>query len=367
MFKIKEIDTFIVQVPLKVPLKMSGVYIEHCDNMVVKVTADNGKIGWGEAPYAPFFNGETSIGMRAAVNFMKQRLIGVEVIDTDEIKNILAVTIYGNSGAKSAIDMALYDLYGKTLDKPLYEILGGSKREKVPMIWLIAGGEDEFKLLRERIDLGFVSYKLKIGASDVMKDIDRAYQAQKILDHDYKLSADANQGFNREDALTFASKTGDIGLDFYEQPVNGNDIESMVECNETSYAPLGVDEGIHNIHDIKIHHEKKAAEGGSLKMIKFGGVSQLFEAANLMHSLGMHINLAGKAANTSIGSAAIAHFTRSLPSIEWDASLSSQYLADDIVCNAVQVEDGYIMTPEDGPGLGINIDEEKFKKYTVSH
>ena len=100
-------------------------------------------------------------------------------------------------------------------------------------------------------------------------------------------------------------------------------------------------------------------------MIKFGGVSQLFEAANLMHSYNMHINLAGKAANTSIGSAAIAHFTRSLPSLDWDASLSSQYLADDIVENPVSVIEGHIITPEDGPGLGINIDEDKFNQYSV--
>ena len=365
MFKIKNIETYIIQVPLKVPLKMSGVHIVHCDNTVVKITTNNGKVGWGEAPYAPFFNGETSRGMCAAIDFMKERLIGAEVESPEDIKDVIAPTIYGNSGAKSAIDMALYDLYGKSLDQPLYEVLGGSKRDKAPMIWLIAGGDDEFKLLRQKLDEGFVSFKVKVGTNDVQQDIERSYKAQEILDHDHTLSADANQGFNRKDALTFAAKTGDIGLDFFEQPVNGKDIEGMIACNAKSYAPVGVDEGIHNIDDIKKHYDLKAANGGSLKMVKFGGVSQLFEAANLMHSLGMHINLAGKAANTSIGSAAIAHFTRSLPSLDWDASLSSQYLADDIAKNPVEVFDGHIMTPQDGPGLGISIDEDKFNKYQV--
>ena len=90
MFKIKKIETFIIQVPLHVPLKMSGVSIEHCDNMVVKVSADNGMVGWGEAPYAPFFNGEITRGMIAVVDFMKERLIDVEVknIDDSTITNI---------------------------------------------------------------------------------------------------------------------------------------------------------------------------------------------------------------------------------------------------------------------------------------
>ena len=78
-----------------------------------------------------------------------------------------------------------------------------------------------------------------------------------------------------------------------------------------------------------------------------------------------HINLAGKAANTSIGSAAIAHFTRALPSLDWDASLSSQYLSDDIAENPVKVIEGHIITPDDGPGLGINIDEDKLNQYSI--
>ena len=365
MFKIKNIETYIIQVPLLVPLKMSGVHIEHCDNTVVKITANNGKVGWGEAPYAPFFNGETSRGMVAAIDFMKDRLLGKEILQQSDIKDVISSTIYGNSGAKSAIDMALYDLFGKSEDKPLYETLGGAKRDKVPMIWLVAGGDDEFKLLSEKVDQGFVSFKVKVGTNNVHEDIERSYQAQRILDHNYTLSADANQGFNRSDALIFASKTGDIGLDFFEQPVTGKDIDTMVECNARSYAPIGVDEGIHNIDDIKIHHDRKAANGGSLKMIKFGGVAQLFEAANLMHSYDMHINLAGKAANTSIGSAAIAHFTRALPSLDWDASLSSQYLSDDIAENPVKVIEGHIITPDDGPGLGINIDEDKLNQYNI--
>ena len=131
MFKIKNIETYIIQVPLLVPLKMSGVHIEHCDNTVVKITANNGKVGWGEAPYAPFFNGETSRGMVAAIDFMKDRLLGKEILQQSDIKDVISSTIYGNSGAKSAIDMALYDLFGKSEDKPLYETLGGAKRDKV--------------------------------------------------------------------------------------------------------------------------------------------------------------------------------------------------------------------------------------------
>ncbi|GIR68305.1 MAG: hypothetical protein CM15mP73_1260 [Hyphomicrobiales bacterium] len=68
--------------------------------------------------------------MVAAIDFMKDRLLGKEILQQSDIKDVISSTIYGNSGAKSAIDMALYDLFGKSEDKPLYETLGGAKREK---------------------------------------------------------------------------------------------------------------------------------------------------------------------------------------------------------------------------------------------
>lgn len=105
-----------------------------------------------------------------------------------------------------------------------------------------------------------------------------------------------------------------------------------------------------------------AAAGGSLKLIKLGGAFQVMAAASLMQRLGMHVNLAGKAADTSIGSAAIAHVALALPVLDWDCNITNQYLVDDVAKNPVAVVDGHVVTPE-GPGLGIAVDEDKLAKY----
>jgi muconate cycloisomerase len=81
-----------------------------------------------------------------------------------------------------------------------------------------------------------------------------------------------------------------------------------------------------------------------------------------MDGLGMSVNLAGKAADTSIGSAAIAHLALALPSLDWDCNITNQYLVDDVVRDPVAVLDGHIVTP-DGPGLGITVDEDKLARY----
>ena len=87
------------------------------------------------------------------------------------------------------------------------------------------------------------------------------------------------------------------------------------------------------------------------------------EAANLMQSLGWKINLAGKAANSSIGAAAAAHIAMAIPSLDWDISISSQYLSDDVVKTPLSVKAGHIDAPNQGPGLGIIVDEEKIAHY----
>ena len=111
------------------------------------------------------------------------------------------------------------------------------------------------------------------------------------------------------------------------------------------------------INDIVLHKERGAAEGGSLKMIKLGGVTKAFEAAELSKKLGMKVNLAGKVCETSVSSAAVTHLAAAIPQIEWGLSLTNQYAATDIVKNPMKISNGMITVPE-GYGLGIEVDEE---------
>lgn len=363
MFKIARIDAFAIAVPLKTPLKMSMGKMEACDNLVVRIADDSGRVGWGEAPAAPTFSGETSTGMVAAVEYMAPQLEGQEVTSPDDARRLVEPLMYGNHAAKSAIDMALMDLIGQHRGVPLYEVLGGRLRDRAAVIWLVAGTPDELQLARRRRDEGFVTFKVKVAANDPETDLARARATRATVGDDVRVSADANQGYSPDDALIFARGAGDAGLDFFEQPVMGEDIDTMRACAEVCAVPIGADEGLHSLADIRRHHELKAAEGGSLKLIKFGGSGRLMEAGRLMDELGMRINLAGKAANTSIGAAAAAHIAVAVPNLDWDMNMSSQYLADDVVTNPMRVADGHVAPPSDGPGLGITVDEDRIARY----
>jgi L-alanine-DL-glutamate epimerase-like enolase superfamily enzyme len=116
--------------------------------------------------------------------------------------------------------------------------------------------------------------------------------------------------------------------------------------------------------DIERHHQRRAAAGGSLKPIKLGGVIAVLDAARLMDKLGMRVNLAGKIAETSISSAAIAHLAHVVPKLEWDVSVTNQYLVEDVAEEPIRIVEGRVRAP-DRPGLGVVPSETKLAKFRL--
>lgn len=366
MFRISKIEARGVGLPLKAPIKMSSVVIDIAENMIVRIEDTDGTIGWGEATEAPTMTGESVPGMLAAVKYLTPLLTGLEVDDLSEIHAILDNMMYGNHGAKSAIEIALLDLAGKRAGKPLYEILGGKLRDEAPILTMLAGGDKDAEMenAKQQADEGFVAFKVKIGALEPLQDLDRSGAARNILGSAARISADANQGYSLEEALIFAEGAADAGLDFMEQLLDYRDLEGMAACAKTSDVPLGADEGFHSISDIHAHKEIGAAHGGSLKTIKLGGAFPVMEAGRLMESMSMHVNLAGKVADSSVASAAIGHLALCLPQLDWDTSITNQYLEQDLVDDPIKITGGVVRLT-DAPGLGVEPSETLIQKYKL--
>jgi muconate cycloisomerase len=310
--------------------------------------------------------GETPEGMLAAANFMLPHLIGREVEDLAAFATRLDELMYGNSGAKSAIDMAIHDLAGKRARVPVFELLGGALRRDLPVLWMLAANDRaaDTAAARRMADAGFVAFKVKVGVGTVPGDLARAADVRATVAATTRISADANQAFALADAVRFAEGAQAAGLDFIEQPVMGHDLHGMAAVARVTPVPIGTDEGIHSLADIERHHALKAARGASLKTIKLGGLGQVMAAGRLMHALGMHVNLAGKIADSSIASAAIVHLGAALPQLDWDISVTCQYLAQDIVTEPLRVERGHVRV-SDRPGLGVTVDETKLSRFSA--
>ncbi len=366
MIKLTDIDVFAISIPLKSPIKMAGIVVTSADNLIVRITDEAGRTGWGEAASAPTMTGEFPEGMVAAGRFLAATLIGTTLRDTAEIQPALYATLYGNQGPKAAFECAILDLMAQAQNVPLYTMFGGKLRDSAPVLTMVAGGDAQAEVANATAAAaaGFTAFKVKVGVGYASVDLARCRMIREALGPDVQISADANQGYDLAQALDFAHGAEGAGLDFMEQLVNGHDLAGMAQCAAATSVALGADEGLHEISDIQAHHDRLAATGGSLKTIKLGGALPVMAAGRLMASLDMAVNLAGKVAETSIASAAIAHLALALPRLDWGTSVTNQYLSDDVTDTPVRIIDGQVSAPE-GPGLGIRPNLEKLDQYRM--
>lgn len=362
--KITKIEPIAADLPLSRPIKLAGIEIAVSENVFVRMETDNGLVGWGEASSSPNMTGETPESMMAAIRYLAPFLIGRDPADFAANLTEMDWRMYGNASAKTVLEMACFDLAGKAEQKPVAELLGGIRRSRMPILYMLATGDIETDVAdaQAKRDAGVVAMKIKVGSKgQVEADIERTREIRKAVNGGVQLSADANQGWSREEAMTFARGASEY-LDFLEQPLHGHDVEGMAEIAKASACPLGADEGLHSEQDIRRHHAMGAAQGGSLKMIKLGGVTRAFEGAELFDELGMNVNLAGKIAESSVSSACVLHLGASVPSLAWGMSSTSQYLAEDVVRTPVKIAEGHAELPQ-GAGLGVEVDEDALRRF----
>jgi L-alanine-DL-glutamate epimerase-like enolase superfamily enzyme len=362
--RIKRIEAIAVRLPMAKPMKMAGVLIESADNVLVRIETDTGHVGWGEAASAPTMTGETMESMTIAVRYIAPMLASCPLAGIEAAGSIMDGAMYGNHAAKAAVEMAWHDALGRALDKPVYELLGGKRRERVPTLWLIGTGNADADVAeaKRKLATGFVAYKIKVGVDTPAADAERTRRICAALGSGHLISADVNQGWTVDEAIDYVRAVADTSLDFLEQPVRGTDLAGMAQVAAASRVPIGFDEGVHSIADIARHHEMRAARGGSLKAIKLGGLKAVHQAAVLCDSLDMKVNLACKVAESSIGTAAVLHLAAAIPKLEWGVSLTSQYLAEDIVRAPIAFTDGHASVPA-GAGLGVEVDETRVRHY----
>ena len=363
--KIQRIEPIAVSLPLTQPIKRSKGVLTSADNVLVRIEA-GGVVGWGEAGSAPTMTGEFIQGMVAAVKHLVPFLEGA-ALDVAQVSALMDANLCGNSGAKAAIEMALHDALGKVRGKPVYELLGTKRRSRIPALRMIASGDaaaDVIEATRCKAE-GYVAYKIKVGAGDVKDDIARTRAVRAALGGDVLISADANQNWSVAQALDYVRAVADTTLNFLEQPVAADDLAGMVDIAAATRIPIGCDEGVHGLDDIRRHHAARAASGASLKTIKMGGLRPMYDAALLCDELGMHVNLACKIAESGIATAAVLHLAAAVPSLDWGVSLTSQYLAEDVLVRPLVFEHGHAEVP-DAPGLGVEVDEARVRRFAVS-
>lgn len=363
---IRRVDAVPVALPLKKSMKMAGVTITHAENLLVRIETAGGLVGWGEAASAPTMTGDTLGGLVAAVrDHLAPLLIGQDAWTRPALITALRRALMGNTGAHSAVEMALLDLAGRAAGLPLIDLVGGTKRHAVAPMWLLGNATPEQDIAEARAKQreGFGFFKLKIGTKSLAEEIAGTLALRAALGPHVPLCADANGGLTLDDARRYAEQSRDAGLLFLEQPLEPHDLGGLAALTRVSPIPIGADEGIHSLADIDTHAQC-GVRGVSLKLIKLGGMSAALEAAALSARLGLSLNIAAKIAEASIATAAAVHLACAAPSADWGVSLTHFYLAGDLVRDPLPIRDGSVRLPA-APGLGVEVDEAAVERMRV--
>jgi len=287
--KITNIHTHTLKAPLKNPFITSLRRVDALEDLVVLIECDDGTVGYGEGAPTPQITGETMGSMIATVEYIKPHIIGREIEDFDAILGLVHKLIVKNTTAKSALEIALYDLKAKAYKLPLYRMLGGTQTKFTTDI-TISMGEIKKMIVdsHDAVALGYDTLKIKIG-DNPRKDVERIVAIHNALNKDIKLRLDANQGWTAKQSveLLHALEKQNIIAEFIEQPVAADDIEGLKYIKERVQTPLLADESIFSLKDARRLLEMEAIDYVNIKLAKTAGVTQALELADLSASFGV--------------------------------------------------------------------------------
>lgn len=353
--KITNIRFAKLTVPLVTTFKTALRSVTHIDDLVVIIDTDSGEVGYGSAPATPTITGDTHDSIMVAIeSVIKPLLMDRSIAEISENTNIVQSALIKNTSAKAAVEIALYDLWGKLYQTPLYKLLGGGCNQLKTDITISIDNID--KMLsdcQKALSQGFDILKIKIG-NDIHQDIERVKSIYKAVKGNALIRLDVNQGWTAKQTLFALQKLDAAGveLELIEQPVRADDLAGMRYVTERSLTPIMADESAFGPKGVIELITSGAADIINIKLMKTGGLSNAIKIADICDIY--HVDcMIGCMLEGSIGVAAAAHLavakTNVITKIDLDGPTLGQY---DPVQGGVNFNLANI-TLGDGPGLGI--------------
>ncbi|MCP4349702.1 MAG: mandelate racemase [Desulfobacterales bacterium] len=368
--KITGIEMFRISVPFAKPYKLSKLYgtLTHANAVIFKVHTDVGIVGLGEAdPMNPFTDETPSSVMAIVRDVIAPNLTGQDPTRISRIESILDQAVYGNLTARGAISMALYDITGKANNVPAHTLLGGLNNETLPLLGPIGSGtpDEDTVAIEELLEQGFGTVMIKMGTLPVADEVKRLANVQKRFGEQISVIVDANQGWDVGEALVFTEETREFRPALIEQPVKRRNIDGLKRIRERTISPLCADESLVSIHDATTLIQNQAVDAFSIKVSKNGGITKAFKIAHLADAFGIRC-LMNSMLEFGITQAASLQTGCTLTNLldMGHAYMSVLRMSDDITDFAGNISRAVVTVPS-APGLGVALNEDKLKKYTL--
>jgi muconate cycloisomerase len=351
---------------------------------IVRVDTEEGLSGWGEAPAIATWGGphmryygETPETVRHIVqDYLIPALNGTDPRDIAVVHTRMDKVVKGHPYAKAAVDIACYDIAGKAAGVPVSTLLGGRHRNGIEVAHSL-GIMDVDRCVseaEEAVAEGARTIKCKTGL-DAERDVEVVRRVRAAVGDEVRIRVDGNEGYPSVwDATEVTRRQEEYGLFLCEQPVEG--AAGLAQVAARIDTPVMADESAWTAHDILELHELGAASCFSCYVTKPGGLYRATQQAETARIVSMNCDIGGSiemgignAANLHLGAALVnadipSVCPVSMPEGSSGPRIAGVYYTDDIIADGFRFADGRVLVP-DGPGLGIEVDIEKLKRYAA--
>lgn len=368
--KITSVDATEVTVPWHAPLRFAyGVHLG-ATRTIVRVHTDEGLVGLGETA-------ATAEQVRATA----APLVGQNPFDIEVLRNIIANRFYWSKDplVGSAVEMACLDIVGKATGQPCYRILGGKLRPHVSMaaycFYRYASDDGERpavttpeEMAKHAADLvreyGFRTVKLKGGVLDAAHEVETMEALRGALGSDVRLRIDPQSAWTVETAIAMAPRLERVGLEYYEDPVAGTmnmatvrrrtSLTMSTNMCVTSFAELGPAIGV-----------------GAIDVVLtdpwyWGGPTQVKALDTVARTMGVGLSM-HSGIELGIGMAVMAHTGVTVPGLTAAVDAHYHQLRDDVIKGPPLLPRDGVLAPPEGPGWGVELDEDKVEEYAALH
>lgn len=364
--QITKVDIFQIDLPLKEPFIISYHTYYSMPAVIVKIHTDKGIVGYGESVPDEHVTGESVHSVFAAVaHLFGPAIIGKDPRNIKKIHQLMDAQLVGNGAAKAAIDIACYDILGKSSNLPIYSLLGGRKDADpvIPKVLSILEPEVLAKQAEEAVNEGYNEIKMKLG-TDVWKDPARVKAVREAVGTHIPIRVDVNQGWKTHQvAIQMIQALEPYQVSWVEQPISQMDASFFKRLKDATSTPLMADESMINAQNLRTFIQDQSVDYINIKLMKSGGIYPAYQLATQAELFGIQCQI-GSMVESSIASAAGFHVALSKDNIiSTEISGPTKFTVDTgnltYQLPAVQISEK--------PGLGIEVDDEIIKEIGQKH
>ncbi|GAA1481367.1 muconate cycloisomerase [Gordonia sinesedis] len=362
--KITAVEAIPFAIPYTKPLRFASGEVRTAEHVLVRVHTDDGVVGVAEAPPRPFTYGETQRGIVAVIETVfAPQVVGLTLTDREIVAQRLNRTI-GNPTAKAALDMAIWDALGISLQIPVTDLLGGyTDRLRVSHM---LGFDEPATMVAEaeriRDTYGITTFKVKVGRRPVGLDTAVVRALRDRFGDAVELYVDGNRGWSSSESLRAMREMADLGLLFAEELCPADDVQGRRWLVERLDVPFIADESVPTPADVT-----REVLGGSATAVSIKTARTGFTASRRVHHLAEGLGLEvviGNQIDGQIGTACSLAFGAAFDLTSRYAAELSNFLdmTDDLLTEPLQIRDGFLHRSTRA-GLGIEIDPERLARY----